>query len=133
MKSTFADSYFFIALLNPRDTGHLRAVEASRNHVGTLITTEWILIEVGDAMAARPLREKFLELVDSLQTDASVDIVPANSNLFAHGIQLYRERPDKDWPLTDCLSFVVMREYGLHEAFTADTHFEQAGFRSLLR
>lgn len=37
------------------------------------------------------------------------------------------------WSLTDCSSFIVMEERGLADAMTADRHFEQAGFRALLR
>ena len=52
--------------------------------------------------------------------------------LWQRGWQLYCARPDKEWGLTDCLSFVVMQEQGVFDAFTADHHFEQAGFIRLL-
>jgi predicted nucleic acid-binding protein len=42
-------------------------------------------------------------------------------------------RHDKAWSLTDCTSFVVMRQHRLTEALTTDHHFEQAGFKMLLR
>jgi hypothetical protein len=44
-----------------------------------------------------------------------------------------RDRPDKDWSLTDCISFVVMEDENIKEALTADHHFEQAGFVALLK
>jgi uncharacterized protein len=59
-------------------------------------------------------------------------IVPPNQELFDEGIHLFAERPDKEWSLTDCISFIIMREYDLTDALTADHHFEQAGFRILL-
>ena len=49
------------------------------------------------------------------------------------GVALYAERPDKDWSLTDCISFVVMRTMDITEALTGDRHFEQAGFTALLK
>jgi predicted nucleic acid-binding protein len=52
--------------------------------------------------------------------------------LFDMAFTLYGNRPDKSWSLTDCASFVVMRERGLTEALTTDEHFRQAGFRALL-
>jgi predicted nucleic acid-binding protein len=51
----------------------------------------------------------------------------------ARGIQLYDSRPDKQWSLTDCISFVVMQDRGIVEALTGDHHFEQAGFTALLK
>jgi predicted nucleic acid-binding protein len=52
--------------------------------------------------------------------------------LFAAGVELYGTRPDKEWSLTDCISFVVMKREGLTDALTGDRHFEQAGFKVLL-
>ena len=48
------------------------------------------------------------------------------------GLNLYEQRLDKDWGLTDCISFVVMQREQIQEAFTSDKHFEQAGFIRLL-
>jgi uncharacterized protein len=48
-------------------------------------------------------------------------------------LDLYRDRPDKAWSLTDCISFVVMADKGIRDALTADHHFEQAGFVALLK
>ena len=56
-------------------------------------------------------------------------LVPASRELLQRGLALYHERPDKEWQLTDCVSFVVMRE----ESLTGDHHFEQAGFNALLK
>ena len=53
--------------------------------------------------------------------------------LFHRARELFRERPDKQWGITDCISFVVMQEHDVTEALTADQHFEQAGHRALLR
>jgi predicted nucleic acid-binding protein len=75
----------------------------------------------------------FRILVDSLLTDARVTIVPPTKQLFDQGIDLYDSRPDKEWSLTDCISFVVMQQLQLSEALTGDRHFEQAGFRALLK
>jgi predicted nucleic acid-binding protein len=53
--------------------------------------------------------------------------------LFETGVSLYASRTDKEWSLTDCISFTVMSQYGIRDALTGDRHFEQAGFRALLR
>jgi predicted nucleic acid-binding protein len=47
-------------------------------------------------------------------------------------LTLYEARKDKQWGLTDCISFVVMKEQGVETAATADRHFTQAGFSILL-
>jgi len=73
-----------------------------------------------------------LTICNVIETDAAFQLVRATSDLIQRGKKLYRDRADKEWPLTDCISFVVMHDRGLSEALTADHHFEQAGFRALL-
>ena len=71
-------------------------------------------------------------MLAALQASALVEIIPASSDLFTAALELYRNRPDKDWGLTDCASFVAMRERALSEALATDEHFQQAGFLALL-
>ena len=133
MTIRFADTFYYLALLNPDDAWHPRAVAFSESLLGPTVTTAWVLTEVADAMSAPRHRDDFLRLLDALDADHECTIIPATAELFRRDVQLYRERPDKDWPLTDCISFVVMRQHGMTEALTADHHFEQAGFKILLR
>jgi predicted nucleic acid-binding protein len=133
MTSRFADTFYFLALLNPDDPAHMMAVEAAARLAGRLVTTTWILTEVGDAMASPQNRAAFLGLLDSLRTNPAAEVVPASEELFDAGVDLYARRPDKAWSLTDCISFLVMDRLGLAEALTGDRHFEQAGFRAVLR
>jgi hypothetical protein len=132
MNPLFADTFHFLALVNESDAAHSRAVEASRDLNRRVVTTAWVLIEVGDALARPAGRQRFMELVEVLRNDPQVTIVPPTQDLFDRGIALYGQRADKDWSLTDCISFVVMREMGIAEALTGDQHFAQAGFRCLL-
>ncbi len=133
MNAVFADSFYFLALLNDRDDAHPRAVDASRNQTGPLVTTVWVLTEVGDALASPDNRPGFLELLDTLRSDPQAVIVPPSRELFDRAAALYAERPDKYWTLTDCISFVVMRDMNIDEALTGDRHFEQAGLTALLK
>ena len=77
-------------------------------------------------------RSAAIKLLDSLEQDENVEIVPLTEELYGMAMKLYRERSDKEWGITDCISFVVMQDLGLVEALTTDEHFKQAGFRSLL-
>ncbi len=133
MKAAFADTFYFLALANEADDCHERARGVSRGSTRPFVTTAWVLTELADAMARRKDRSTFLGLLDDLLTDLRMTIVPPTQDLFDSGIRLYAERPDKDWSLTDCISFVVMREMGISEALTGDGHFEQAGFTALLK
>jgi len=133
MNRRFADTFFYLAILNPRDAAHDRAVSLSQNLRGGFVTTEFILLELADGMAYPPARETFVRFNALLAADRQVEIIPASTELLRRGRNLYIDRPDKDWSLTDCVSFVVMREHGVTEALTGDHHFEQAGFVALLR
>jgi predicted nucleic acid-binding protein len=128
----FADSFYWFALVNPNDAAHERAATFSREYVGALMTTEWILAEVCDGMASPRLRELVRGLRIDWRDDDQLTVVNASHDWFERGLDLYCRRPDKEWSLTDCISFVVMQEHGVTEALTGDRHFVQAGFSVLL-
>jgi hypothetical protein len=98
-----------------------------------IVTTEFILLELGNACARAEDHADFLALVEGMRASPRMTIVPLSSALLNRGLELMANRPDKDWSLTDCVSFVVMGDEGLQGALTADGHFEQAGFRALLK
>jgi predicted nucleic acid-binding protein len=130
---TFADTYYFIALLNPSDSAHDRAIEISRTLAAPIITTTWVLVEVADALSAPGFRSHVHRFLERLASDPNFQVVPADMDWYGRGLSLYGARPDKGWSLTDCISFVVMKELGLREALTGDRHFEQAGFAAALK
>ena len=133
MSKVFADTFYFLALMNPGDKAHEQAFAFSNDYRGLVVTTAWVVTEVGDAFCSPPFRPAFLNLIKILEANSAFYVHPPNSELFAQGIDLFRRRPDKAWSLTDCISFVLMESEGLTEALTGDHHFEQAGFVALLK
>ncbi len=129
----FADTNFLVALLNPRDQWHLVAKEVAGALDESVVTTMWVLVELGDALSVGSNRNLVLEFVDQLSEQPEWETVPASPDWFARGLELFRSRKDKDWSLTDCISFAVMKQRDITEALTHDHHFEQAGFRILLK
>ena len=132
MSIVFADTFYWIALANRNDASHQRAAEFARRSSDRLVTTEWVLSEVADGLASERHRHLIQRLRMLWRTDEKLTIVEATHDLFETGLDLFCNRPDKEWSLTDCTSFVVMQEQGISEALTADRHFEQAGFVPLL-
>jgi predicted nucleic acid-binding protein len=133
VKRAFGDAHYFLALLGPRDRDHARATEFSTQWNGQIITTRWVLAEVADGLAAPPLRAAAAAFLQRLEQNPFVRIIPSDDEQFARGFDLYQRRTDKEWSLTDCISFVVMADEQITEALTGDHHFEQAGFVALLR
>jgi uncharacterized protein len=129
----FADTYYYLALLVEHDDSHQLAVEVTQQLKGQIVTTGWVLMEFANAVSKSRHRHYFPSLLDELKQSPHVTIVPADETLFDEGAELYRQRPDKDWSLTDCISFIVMERAGITEALTGDHHFEQAGFITLLK
>jgi predicted nucleic acid-binding protein len=133
MTALFADTSFYLALLSEDDEYHARAVQLSMEMRRPIVVTEFVLLETGNSLSSVNERRLFVELVPHLRADPAVRMIPASSELFQLGYELYARRADKDWSMTDCTSFLVMEELGLTEALTTDHHFEQAGFVALLR
>lgn len=129
----FADTGFFIALLNPLDALHKRAIGWSRFVREPICTTEYVLVETVNYFSKPPDRPTVHALLRRLKMGAAYEVLPASPQLFDAGLQLHAARPDKEWSLTDCISFVVMGQRDLTRALAYDHHFEQAGFEPLLR
>lgn len=133
----FADTGYFIAQVKPRDALHERATawaKALGEPLGEpLLTTEFILVEVADALSQPRDRSKLYALLAALRGSSQCEIIPASPALFEAGLQLHAARPDKEWSLTDCISFVVMQQRDITRALAYDHHFEQSGFEPLLR
>lgn len=135
MNKFFLDAAQTIALSAVTDKYHQKAevlAERIETEAIPLITTRAVVLEIGNALSTLRYRAAAIELLDSLEEDPNVEIIPLSDELYNRGMELYRQRPDKEWGITDCISFVVMEDYGLTEALTTDEHFKQAGFRALL-
>src|SRR4051794_17264739 len=104
MTAVFADTFFFLALINPRDAGHTKAVTVAGVGAGPLVTTAWVLTEVADGLANTPDRHLFAKIITDLEHEPSATIIPPTQELFERGVRLYVARPDKKWSLTDCIS-----------------------------
>lgn len=132
MNGVFADTSFFIALLSPQDALH----DSARQHAAQLsqrmVTSWYVLVETANFLRRPTNRLLFGQLLDRLYRSPEAEIAPHSQDVLNRGIDLYRDRNDKSWSLTDCTSFVVMQDYGITDAFTSDHHFRQAGLTPLL-
>ena len=133
MRPFFADTSYFLALLNETDPHHAAASEIGGEWLGRLVVTEYVLVELGNALSRGNARKLFPPLVRDCWKSPQTRLVEASTRLFQLGVQLYASRHDKNWSFVDCISFIVMKEHRLTDALTTDHHFEQAGFRALLR
>lgn len=136
MKEVFADAGYLIARLNPKDDKHESALRAARNlGAHKMVTTEMVLAEVFAYMseAGAHARSKAVEMLEDLKNDPNAEIVPQTHKQFEAAANMYSERLDKGWSLTDCASFLLMKERGIAEALAHDHHFEQAEFIPLMR
>lgn len=131
---TFLDTSYLVAVAMPRDNLHRAAKRWAEVLPGEFATTEYVLIELVNRLSSsRQSRQRAHVLLASIQADRRTRVFPANSDWMRRGIMLHAQRPDKSWSLTDCISFEVMKHLDILEALTEDHHFEQAGFRALLR
>ena len=136
MRTLFADSGHWIALLHPRDQMHERAkaVAAGLESVA-IITTQMALAEALNHLSREGERLRYLavQMVRGLEDNPDVEIIPQTDTQFRAAVERYASRGDQRWSLTDCASFLVMEERSITEALAYDRDFEQAGFVALLR
>lgn len=127
------DTSYILALVNTQDEFHSQAKALADQINSDMITTEAVLVEIGNALASVKWRRLAINILNDLRTDEHIEIISVNSNIFSKALQLYASRMDKVWGVTDCISFVAMKDKELREALTTDRHFTQAGFQALLR
>jgi predicted nucleic acid-binding protein len=132
----FADTSFWLALFGRRDEYHPRALLWQRwllRHHVPLVTTEPVLWEWLNAMAAPATRQQAAVGYRRCHEDEQIRVTEVDPVGLEAAVRLYESRSDKAWSLTDCFSFTLMHRYQMTDALTTDHHFEQAGFRALLR
>jgi len=136
MNAVFADAGYWIALFNPRDQLHTRAIAVSQSTQNqSIVTSQLVLMEFLNYYASlgQMFRQQAVGVVRSLQQDTNVEIVPLSYEQFEATLTLYAQRQDKTWGIIDCASFLIMEERAITEALAYDEHFRQAGFVPLLR
>jgi predicted nucleic acid-binding protein len=129
----FVDTGYLLALLTPRDHLYQRAQAWSQAVAEPLVVTDFVLWEMVNGLSMPMDRPKAHQAVAEIRSASDFELIPASDQLFDAGPRLHREREDKEWSLTDCISFFVMQDRSIRSALTYDHHFEQAGFEALLR
>lgn len=127
------DTGYLVAFVQVRDELHERAVRWTKTIREPLVVTEYVLWEMVNSLSHPLDRPKAHLLLDYISSHSRYEVVAASSDLMASGLRLHAERNDKAWSLTDCVSFVLMQDRGIHQALAFDHHFLQAGFDALLR
>src|SRR4051812_34603019 len=112
----FADTAYYLELVNPDSPQHGAAARWSRRARLRVVTTEFILLELGNALSRGINRGVFTRLLTLLRADPHLQIIPASTELFERAASLYADRPDKDWSLVDCASFVTMTDLRIKQA-----------------
>jgi predicted nucleic acid-binding protein len=136
VRAVFADTFYWIALVDSNDSAHHRALALTSQLADTpIVTTDEVLAECLTffATASTQLRRKAVTAAREILDDPDVRVLPQSRSSLLSGMELYEARPDKRYSLTDCISMQTMRREGITEALTSDKHFEQEGFRALFR
>ncbi|MEC4982928.1 MAG: PIN domain-containing protein [Oscillatoria sp. PMC 1068.18] len=138
MRQVFADTGYWIAVFFPCDEFHslAKTLDISLKQQNVIIVTSEFVLNEFLAFFSRfntKVRQQVANFVLQIQDHPDININPSPSDLFYRAVTLYRTREDKQWSLTDCHSFLIMQDLGIPEALAHDKHFEQAGFKILLK
>jgi predicted nucleic acid-binding protein len=134
-REVFVDTGYWIAAIDPTDNLHQVADAQDKQLAETpRITTDEVLAEVLTYFRRHPVtRARAVQAVELILNSEEIEVVPQTRESFMRGLALYKERDDKTYTLTDCISMSLMKARGLHEALSGDHHFEQERFVALLR
>jgi predicted nucleic acid-binding protein len=127
----FVDTSALYALVNQLDPKHDAArkiLSALVDRKEGLLTHNYVLLEttvllhrrMGPAVAAAVRRHV-----------SALELVWVDSALHERADRVFSRASRRNPSFVDCVSFVVMRERGLTEAFAFDVDFEKAGFKLL--
>ena len=136
MSIVFADTGYWLALVDPHDQLHQEALMlAARYDDREIVTTQMVLVELLAAVTKRGdyQRSSAARYVQRLIDESEIEVVQQTDAQFRQALQRYAARPDQSWSLTDCASFLEMERRGISEALAYDSDFSQAGFSALLR
>lgn len=131
----FVDTGFVIAVLSERDRYNEAAMgwlERIDRELTPLVISTAIILELGDGFRRTQHWPDFAAFIDGLCDSASTTVVEVDRSILRRAMELRTGRADKEWGLTDCTSFIIMRDRGISAALACDRHFQQAGFRTLL-
>ncbi|HUE71234.1 MAG TPA: PIN domain-containing protein [Pirellulaceae bacterium] len=130
----FVDTSHLVALALPKDFLHTVALAWSQRIAEPLLTTSYVLCEFMNSSSSPAVRGRAHGLLTLLESSSDFTLLSdVHEPLLTDGLDLHRRCGDKEWSLTDCISFVVMQRHGIKQALTHDHHFVQAGFEALLR
>jgi len=136
MRTVFADTAYWLAISNPRDQLHQKALEVSQS-LGPhrIITTDEVLTEFLALYSpyGPEMRRTAAQMARGVLSNPNIQVLQQTHESFLAGLNLYEQRLDKGYSLTDCISMTIMRERRIQEALTADHHFAQEGFKALLK
>jgi predicted nucleic acid-binding protein len=136
MKTVFVDTSALIAIGNKRDAFHYQAVEMReklKQAKVNFVTTSGVLLEFGNAFSPINLKPASIKMIEAITLSQKWNCVNINNYLMQKGFELYKQMQDKSWGFVDCISIIVAKNMKIHEIFTTDHHFEQAGFLILLK
>ena len=134
MKTVFADSHYWIALIRPGDQW-ADAAKVARSLLGDalIVTTDGVLVEFLTALSrGEHMRKQTAKMVRAILENPNVKVIPQTRESFLKGLAFYENRSDKGYSMTDCISMNVMKAESLAEVLTNDRHFEQEGFTVLI-
>ncbi|VXD12692.1 conserved hypothetical protein [Planktothrix serta PCC 8927] len=131
MKTLFVDTFYWVALINVADSWHQSVRDYSRNLNNIqLVTTEEVLTETINFFASfpSPMKKAVFQLITQVIADQNIIVIPQSHESFIAGLELFSQRFDKGYSLTDCISMVTMNQLNITEVLTHDKHFQQEGF-----
>lgn len=136
VRAVFVDTVYWIAVVRPFDQWKQAAADARQSiEPFHMVTSDEVLTEFLAALSAGGdvMRRQASRMVRAILDNPNVTVVPQFRDAFLRALDLYEQRPDKEYSLTDRISMNIMKRDRIADVLTIDHHFQQEGFQVLMR
>ena len=131
----FIDTSGWLALVNKKDEYHKKAKNV-KNEINEknfeIYTSNFVIVEIANGLSKIKFKYLAVNLVEKIRGSEDINNITVNNNIFEESWDLFKDYDDKEWGLTDCTSFIIMKDHNIQKTLSNDHHFEQKGFINLL-
>ena len=125
--TVFVDTGVWYAMADKSDQYHKKATEYTKKLVTSninFVTTNLVVHETLMLLSRKTSKAAAIKFLDMIYSQDNIEIIENEDSIEQKAYRIFKKYADQDFSITDCLSFVIMKENRIKKAFTFDKHFK---------